>query len=188
MKLKVVKIVEIVCSCLALIFLIGFSFFILQKMLFENKPMKLAGITIYEVNKNELFNEDDKTKKGDLIITFKKKNYQENDIILFIESEEYNLSRITSKNDNILSIVKYGLEDGADIEVSSVVGKKVLMIHNYAKFKQFVLNPITIIGTGVVFFGGFITCFILEKVFSNNDDNEKNKIEKEENNNIKDSK
>ena len=185
MKLKVIKIVEIVCSCLALIFLIGFSFFILQKILVENKPMKLAGITIYELDKNELFNEDEKIQKGDLIITFKKKSYKENDLILFVESEEYNLTRITSLNDGKLSIVKYGLEDGAEIEVSSVVGKKALMIHNYAKFKQFVLNPITIIGTGVVFFGGFITCFILEKVFSKD---EENKLEKEENNNIKDSK
>lgn len=185
MKLKVVKIIEIVCSCLALIFLIGFSFFILQKMLFENKPMKLAGITIYELDKNELSNENDKIEKGDLIITFKKKNYKENDLILFIESKNYNLTRVIDINNDKLLVVDKNIIDGVDIEVSSVVGKKVLMIHNYAKFKQFVLNPITIIGTGVIFFGGFITCFILEKVFSKD---EENKLEKEENNNIKDSK
>ncbi len=185
MKLKVIKIVEIVCSCLALIFLIGFSFFILQKMLFENKPMKLAGITIYELDKNELFNEDEKIQKGDLIITFKKKSYKENDLILFIESKNYNLTRVIDINNDKLLVVDKNIIDGVDIEVSSVVGKKVLMIHNYAKFKQFVLNPITIIGTGVIFFGGFITCFILEKVFSKD---EENNLEKEENNNIKDSK
>ena len=185
MKLKVVKIIEIVCSCLALIFLIGFSFFILQKMLFENKPMKLAGITIYELDKNELSNENDKIEKGDLIITFKKKNYKENDLILFIESKNYNLTRVIDINNDKLLVVDKNIIDGVDIEVSSVVGKKVLMIHNYAKFKQFVLNPITIIGTGVIFFGGFITCFILEKVFSKD---EENNLAKEENNNIKDSK
>ena len=105
MKLKVVKIIEIVCSCLALLFLIGFSFFILQKMLFENKPMKLAGITIYEVNKNELFNEDDKTKKGDLIITFKKKNYQENDIKRhFYDSQNMYFYKILIQNTRFATI------------------------------------------------------------------------------------
>lgn len=165
MKLKVVKIVEIVCTCLAAVLAIGFAFFIFQKIAFEDKPIKLMGISIFEVTSNELSNKEEKKSidQGDLIITLKNKNYKVDDVILYTDNGKYYISRVQSVDNGVVTIPKYG---GLDIEQSNIIGKKVLLFDNYSSFRQTILSPVTIIIIGVVFFGGLIVCFVLEKVFT----------------------
>ena len=85
MKLKIVKIVEIVCTCLAGLLVLGFSFFIFQKVASEDKPIQFLGVSIHEVSNDDLKDENTKNSidKGDLLVTISTKKYKENDVILY---------------------------------------------------------------------------------------------------------
>lgn len=181
MKLKIVKIVEIICTCLAGIIAIGFSFFIIQKIAFENKPISLLGVSIYEVANNEI--KDDNAKKsidkGDLIIAIKNKNYKENDVVIIIDNDKYEVARVTLDENGEEGLIKYGIHQ--PIEEFDVIGKKMILVNNYSSFRQAVLKPVTIIVLAVVFFGGLITCFVLEKVFTAQNEKTKEEENIEEN-------
>lgn len=176
MKLKIVKIVEIVCTCLAGILAIGFSFFIIQKIAFENKPISLLGLSIYEVTDDRLASKNN-IEKGALVITVSNKNYQINDVVLYEENDKYQLEVIVDDGEGKLSIRRYNIPES--IENFNIIGKKLMHVNNYASFKEAVLNPVTIIILGVVFFGGLIACFVLEKVFTAQAEKEESKTKEE---------
>lgn len=182
MKLKIVKIVEIACTCLGGLLVIGFAFFIFQKLAFENKPIEVLGISIFEVNSNDLKDDNKKQSidQGDLLITISKKKFKEGDIILFTDNNKYYVRKVLKFENNIVTTESHFFEgsEGESIELSNVLGKKVIVFNNYANFRQNALKPVTIIILGVLFFGGLIACFVLEKVFSNLDES-KSKLENE---------
>lgn len=173
MKLKILKIVEIVSTCIGVLVALMFVFFICQKSIFENKPMGILGINAYEATNVDLEKKDNKKtiEPGDLVITLKIKNYSSKDIILFKKSfnEEFYIKSVGNvDNDQITTLsYQFGYEfvDGT-INKSDVEGKVIFTFHNYAKFRSTCLSPVVIIILGVIFFGGFIACFILEKVFT----------------------
>ena len=175
MKLKIVKIVEIVCTCLAGLLVLGFSFFIFQKVASEDKPIQLLGITIHEVSNDDLKDENTKKSidKGDLLITISSKKYKENDIILYQANNTYYVRRVFSFENNQLMTESHIIDgtEGSLVELNNVLGKKVFLFNNYANFRQKALSPTTIIILGVLFFGGLIACFVLEKIFSQNSEN-----------------
>lgn len=180
MKLKIVKIVEIICTCLAGIIAIGFAFFIIQKIAFEDKPISFLGVSIYEVSNNEIKDDDSKKSidQGDLIIAIKNKNLKENDVVIIVENEKYEVAKVSTDENGVIGILKYGIHQ--PIDEYEVLGKKLILLNDYASFRQAVLKPVTIIVLAVVFFAGLIACFVLEKVFTAQNENSEEE-QKEEN-------
>lgn len=188
MKLKVVKIIEIICTCLAGLLVVGFSLFIIQKIAFDDKPFEFLGVSGYVVDSDDLNKENDSSSiaKGDFIITISKSSYNKDDLILFIDpnTNKYKVREVYSSEDGKIytkSPFVIAGEESAEITTltnSDVLGAKVIIFKDYASFRQTALSLPVIITLCVIFFGGLVVCFVLEKVFETQLKNKKMNEEK----------
>ncbi len=191
MKLKVVKIIEIICTCLAGLLVVGFSLFIIQKIAFEDKPFEFLGVSGYVVDSDDLKKSDNSgVSKGDFIIAFNKSSYEKDDLIIYVEegTNKYKVREVFSAENDTVQIKSPYIIAGEEmvektISKADVVGAKIIVLKDYVSFRQTALSLPVIITLCVVFFGGLIVCFVLEKVFESQLKNQKmneEKIQEEE--------
>ena len=187
-KLKIIKIIEIISACLGGLIALLFGAVIIQKMAFEEKPFSFLGLYVYEVQDSSMEKEGDKDSlsDGDLFFAFKSNKLSVGSLVLFLDDEEYKVRKVIKVDGDTLGVVRlsrsFNIEGEPDeyIKSDQCLAKKVFSWHGYTSFRSTVVSPVVIIIIGVIFFGGFIACYILERAFSTKFDEETKKVKKED--------
>lgn len=182
MKKKILKIIEIVLTVLMVCVIGILLIFIGQRLIFKDKPAKILGVYAMEVISDSMYKEGDPDciEKGALVFVIKNKEYKEGMVVSYQVPGEtipttHKITKVEGSN-----ITTKGINDtsGGDSEetfdVQYVLGEVKLVFHNFANFKSFVTNPITIICIVAVFGGGFLCLYI----FGKDKENDKAKIDK----------
>ena len=150
--------------------------------------MKYFYITCYSDDLKKSDNSG--VSKGDFIIAFNKSSYEKDDLIIYVEegTNKYKVREVFSaENDTVQTKSPYIIAGEEIVEKTiskaDVVGAKIIVLKDYVSFRQTALSLPVIITLCVVFFGGLIVCFVLEKVFESQLKNQKmneEKIQEEE--------
>lgn len=184
MKQKVMKVIEIVLMVIMSIIIGVLCLFIAQRLIYKDKPAKLFGVYFMEVISDSMTKENDPNciRKGDLVIVWKNKTYEEGMVISYqTEGETRPTTHLITKieGDNITT---KGINDtsGGDSEETFdkkyILGEVKFTIRNFATIKATLTNPATIIA--IVAFGGTAICLV--SYFSKDKEKVENKKEEQE--------
>ena len=171
MKPKVLKIIEIIFTVI-MVSIIGIMLlFIAQRLIYKDKPAKLFGVYAFEVISDSMYKEGDPDciKKGDLVIVKKNKVYEIGMVISYQKENETIPTTHKITNIDGSTITTKGINDlsGGDSEESFdekyVLGEVKFVIKNFARTKEILLSPYTLIGVFGITIGGFVLLYVFGK-------------------------
>lgn len=152
MKSKVYKIIQIVLLAIMGLIILILGIYVIKKVSSGNKPVKMFGFSIYEVDiSGSMYNPDDPESllPGDLLFVKAQKEYFVGDVITYQLDEAK--SSVTHKIINIdgSTITTQGINPNNSpdepFDEKYIVGKVVTAWRGFGEFKESLLSPYTII-------------------------------------------
>lgn len=171
MNPKVIKIIEIVFMSIMGVIILILGIFIIQRLLFKDKPVNILGFYLYEIDSTESMKKEgdpDSLEPGDLIFVLKQKQYKVGDVVTYqLENKSQPTThKIIEINGSIIRTQGINPNNNAPddpFDEKYIIGKVVGCWPQFDKFRAVMVSPYTIVTLVILGIGGAEGLSILEK-------------------------
>lgn len=167
---KVIKIIEIVFMSVMGVIILILGIFIIQRLLFKDKPVNILGFYLYEIDATESMKKEgdpDSLEPGDLIFVLKQKQYKVGDVVTYqLENKSQPTThKIIEINGSIIRTQGINPNNAPDdpFDEKYIIGKVVGSWPQFYKFRTVMVSPYTIVTLVILGIGGAEGLSILEK-------------------------